>query len=98
MVSWCRNPKATAPVDTTSELHDPYARRATMSRPLLSQPSRYPGAVPSFAKGPFRAHDATTAFGLPTGRMPSCAVTATATMNTIQPIASHAASPSPGPL
>ena len=88
------SPNSTAPVATKSDDHPPYARRAIMSRPLLSQPSRCPGAVPSLAKGPSRAHAANDSVGLFSGSTPSWARTEKRTMKTIQPIASHAPRPS----
>src|SRR5262245_21168334 len=84
------NPNSTAPVATSSDAYAPYATREIMSRPLLSHPRRWPDAVPSLANGPSRAHAANDSVGLFTGSAPAWARTATTTMKTIQPIASHA--------
>jgi len=52
------NPTAIAPTETSNDVQAPRARRAIMSRPLLSQPRRWPAALPSLANGPFRAQEA----------------------------------------
>src|SRR4051812_2881136 len=88
------NPNSTAPVATSRDAYAPYATREIMSRPLLSQPSTWPDAVPSLANGPRRAHSANDSLGLFTGSTPACASTAMPTMKIIHPIASHAPTPS----
>ena len=90
-------PTMMPPVAISSDVQAPSARRGIMSRPLLSQPSRKPEAPPSSANGPLRAQRPKLSSASPHVRMPVLARTAMSTMNTIQPIASHAPRPRPLP-
>src|ERR1700674_4989852 len=90
------NPTAIAPVATSMEVQPPSASRAIMSRPLLSQPSRWPEAVPWLANGPRFAQAVMLLFGSPHVTSPVLARMAISRTKTTQPMAIQVATLSPG--